>query len=178
MLWSGCSRERTCSCRTSRPVPPNGWGAMGGRAAGGCRASLGAAERLGVDARSACARYPRLIGVDISGYGSGGPRADARAYDLLVQSEARACAITGTGDQPAKPGIAVADIGTGMTAANAVLAALFARAKSGAGTAISIAMFDVVTDWMSWALHQARATGTNPPRLGVGSPVVAPYGAY
>jgi itaconate CoA-transferase len=138
----------------------------------------GAAQRMGIDAKSACARYPRLIGVDISGYGDGGPRSDARAYDLLIQSEAGSCAITGTGDLPAKPGIAVADIGTGMTAANAVLAALVGRAQSGAGTAISIAMFDVVTDWMSWALHQARFAGTNPPRLGIGSPVVAPYGAY
>src|SRR3954471_13619143 len=138
----------------------------------------GAAERLGVDAQSACARYPRLIGVDISGYGSGGARADARAYDLLVQSEAGACAITGTGDQPAKTGIPVADIGPGMTAANAVLAALFARAKSGAGTAISVGMFDVVTDWMSWALHQARATGESPVPRGMSSPMVAPYGAY
>src|SRR3954467_3516818 len=138
----------------------------------------GAAARLGLDAKSLCSRHPRLIAVDISGYGAGGPRADARAYDLLVQSEAGSCAVTGVADHPAKPGLAVADIGTGMTAANAVLAALFARASTGAGTAISLAMFDVVTDWMSYALHQARFTGVDPPRLGIGSPVVAPYGAY
>jgi crotonobetainyl-CoA:carnitine CoA-transferase CaiB-like acyl-CoA transferase len=39
-------------------------------------------------------------------------------------------------------------------------------------------MFDVVTDLMSYALHQARSTGNNPPRVGVGSPIVAPYGAH
>jgi itaconate CoA-transferase len=138
----------------------------------------GAAERLGFDAKSLCARHPKLVAVDISGYGTGGPRADARAYDLLIQSEAGSCAVTGTTDHPAKPGIAVADIGTGMTAANAVLAALFARSRSGSGTAISLAMFDVITDWMSYALHQARFTGIDPPRLGVASPIVAPYGAY
>jgi itaconate CoA-transferase len=138
----------------------------------------GAAERLGFDAKSLCARHPKLVAVDISGYGTGGPRADARAYDLLIQSEAGSCAVTGTTEHPAKPGIAVADIGTGMTAANAVLAALFARSRSGSGTAISLAMFDVITDWMSYALHQARFTGIDPPRLGVASPIVAPYGAY
>src|SRR5436190_4941626 len=138
----------------------------------------GAAERMDLDAKSLCARHPRLVALDISGYGDGGPRSDARAYDLLVQSEAGSCAVTGVAEHPAKPGIAVADIGTGMTAANAVLAALLARATSEAGAAISIAMFDVVTDWMSWALHQARFTGVDPPRLGIGSPVVAPYGAY
>jgi itaconate CoA-transferase len=138
----------------------------------------GAAERLGFDAATLSARHPRLVAVDISGYGAGGPRSDARAYDLLIQSEAGSCAVTGQGEQSAKPGIAVADVGTGMTAANAVLAALVARSRTGRGTAVSLAMFDVVTDFMSYALHQARFTGVDPPRLGVASPVVAPYGAY
>jgi itaconate CoA-transferase len=138
----------------------------------------GAAERLGVDARSAVDRHPRLVAVDISGYGVGGPREDSRAYDLLVQSEAGSCAVTGTPAHPAKPGIPIADIGTGMVAANAVLAALLGRATSGAGTAICVAMFDVVTDWMSWALHQAEATGVDPAPRGLSSPMVSPYGAF
>jgi itaconate CoA-transferase len=138
----------------------------------------GAAERLGLDAASASARHPRLVAVDISGYGNGGPRAGGRAYDLLVQAEAGSCTVTGTPEHPAKPGIPLADIGTGMVAANAVLAALLSRVNSGAGTAISVAMFDVVTDWMSWALHQARSTGANPVPRGVSSPMVSPYGAY
>src|SRR3954468_18578364 len=75
----------------------------------------GAAERLGFDAKALCARYPTLVGVDISGYGAGGPRGDGRAYDLLIQSESGSCAVTGVGEHMAKPGIAVADIGTGMT---------------------------------------------------------------
>lgn len=138
----------------------------------------GAAERLGIDAGAATKRHPRLVAVDISGYGRGGPRAAGRAYDLLVQAEAGSCAVTGTADAPAKPGIPVADIGTGMVAANAVLAALLARATTGTGAAISIGMFDVVTDWMGWALHQARFTGVDLARMGLSSPMVAPYGAY
>jgi itaconate CoA-transferase len=138
----------------------------------------GAAERLGLDARSAVARHPRLVAVDISGYGRGGPKASARAYDLLVQAEAASCTITGTPGAPAKPGIPLADIGSGLTAANAVLAALLARATSGRGAAISIGMFDVVADWMGWALHQARFTGADLVPNGVSSPTVAPYGAF
>jgi itaconate CoA-transferase len=138
----------------------------------------GAAARMGLDAASATARHPRLVAVDISGYGSGGPRATSRAYDLLVQSEGGSCAITGTKGHPAKPGIAVADIGTGMIAANAILAALLSRATTGVGAAISVGMFDVITDWMGAVLHQARATGEDLIPLGVGSPMVAPYGAY
>jgi crotonobetainyl-CoA:carnitine CoA-transferase CaiB-like acyl-CoA transferase len=140
--------------------------------------SPGAAARLGLDARSVVARHPRLVAVDISGYGSGGDRETSRAYDLLVQAEAGSCAVTGTADAPAKPGIPLADIGTGMTAANTILAALLARTQSGSGAAISVAMFDVVTDWMSWALHQARAAGKDPVPLGMSSPLVSPYGAF
>jgi len=72
----------------------------------------------------------------------------------------------------------VADIGTAMTAATAILAALYARDRTGEGAAITIAMFDVITDWMSWAYHQARATGENPQPRGMSSPVVSPYGAF
>jgi crotonobetainyl-CoA:carnitine CoA-transferase CaiB-like acyl-CoA transferase len=86
--------------------------------------------------------------------------------------------VTGTDGHPAKPGIPLADVGTGMVAANSVLAALLARERTGAGTAISVGMFDVVTDWMSWALHQARKSGVDPVPLGVSSPMVSPYGAY
>ncbi len=138
----------------------------------------GAATRLGLDARSALARHPRLVAVDISGYGEGGPRADGRAYDLLVQAEAGSCAITGGPDSPAKPGIPLADIGAGMVAAQAVLAGLLQRGRTGAGTAVHVALFDVVTDWLGWALHQARHTGEDLPRVGLSSPMVAPYGAY
>ncbi|HTR69712.1 MAG TPA: CaiB/BaiF CoA-transferase family protein [Mycobacteriales bacterium] len=138
----------------------------------------GSAERLGLDARSAVDRHPRLVAVDISGYGHGGPRATSRAYDLLVQAESGSCAVTGEPGHPAKPGIPLADIGTGMVAANAVLAALLARGRTGAGAAISVAMFDVVTDWMSWALHQARSSGTDPLPRGMSSPMVSPYGAF
>ncbi|MBV9486489.1 MAG: CoA transferase [Frankiaceae bacterium] len=138
----------------------------------------GAAERLGVDAAGATGRHPRLIAVDISGYGTGGERERSRAYDLLVQSEGGSCAITGTAGNPAKPGVPFVDVGTGMTAATAILAAVIDRGRTGRGTAITIGMFDVVTDWVSWALHQAAATGTDPVPVGMASPLVAPYGAY
>lgn len=138
----------------------------------------GAAERLGLDARAAVDRHPSLVAVDISGYGTGSSRETSRAYDLLVQAEGGSCAVTGTAGHPAKPGIPLADVGTGMVAANAIMAALLAKARTGEGAAISVYMFDVITDWMSWALHQARATGENPVPRGMSSPMVAPYGAY
>jgi crotonobetainyl-CoA:carnitine CoA-transferase CaiB-like acyl-CoA transferase len=138
----------------------------------------GAAGRLGLDAAELCARHPRLITVDISGYGQGGPYAQARAYDLLVQAEAGSCAITGTPEDPAKPGIPLADIGAGMYALSSVLAALFVRERTGTGTAISVGLFDAVTEWMGFALNQARYGGFDVRPNGLSSPMVAPYGSY
>jgi itaconate CoA-transferase len=138
----------------------------------------GAAGRLGLDPLRLRERDPRLITVDISGYGRGGPFARARAYDLLVQSEAGSCAITGTAREPAKPGIPIADIGAGMYALSSILAALFVRERTGVGTAITVGLFDAVAEWMGFALNQARYGGSDVEPNGLSSPMVAPYGAY
>ena len=71
----------------------------------------GAAERLGLGAAELRERHPRLITCSISGYGPDGPYRDAKAYDLLIQSEAGLVSVTGTQDEPAKAGIPAADIG-------------------------------------------------------------------
>ena len=74
--------------------------------------------------------------------------AGARAYDLLAQSEGGSVAVTGDAGYRAKPGIPVADIGTGMYALSSVLAALYVRERTGQGAAIDVGLFDVVTEWM------------------------------
>lgn len=138
----------------------------------------GAAARLGIDAATLSATYPSLVAVDLSGYGTGGPLDRRRAYDLLVQSEAGACAITGEPGRPAKPGPPVADVGAGLQAVVAILAALVARAGTGRGAAIEISMFDTVVDFVGFALLHAFFTGTERAPIGLSSPVVSPYGGY
>jgi itaconate CoA-transferase len=138
----------------------------------------GAATRLGIDAETLSAKYPRLVALDLSGYGTGGPLDHRRAYDLLVQSEAGACAITGEPGHPAKPGPPVADVGAGLQAVVAILSALVGRAATGRGAAIEISMFDTVVDFVGFALLHALYTGTERPPIGLSSPVVSPYGGY
>jgi itaconate CoA-transferase len=138
----------------------------------------GAAARLGMDPERLRAEHRQLITVDISGYGKNGPYSQARAYDLLIQSEAGSCAITGTPGHPAKPGIPLADIGAGLYALSSILAALFVRERTGQGTAISVGLFDVAAEWMGYALNHARYAGVDIEPNGVSSPAVAPYGAY
>jgi itaconate CoA-transferase len=138
----------------------------------------GALGRLGLAPETLAERYPRLIIVDISGYGRGGPLDHKRAYDLLVQAEAGSCAITGLPGQPAKSGIPVADIGTALYAYSSVLAALYDRERTGRGAVIPIAMLDVTAEMMGSSLNQVLHGGGEPEPVGMGSPIVAPYGAY
>ena len=138
----------------------------------------GAARRMGVAAQQVHQRFPAVIAVDFSGYGHGGPLDHRRAYDLLVQAEAGACAVTGWPGAPAKPGPPVADVGTGLAAATAILAALHGRSLTGCGTVLDMSMFNVVTDFVGFALLHSKYTGTDRPPNGMSSPVVAPYGAY
>lgn len=79
---------------------------------------------------------------------------------------------------PAKPGVPIADIGTALYAYSAVLAALYERDRSGHGTIIPIAMLDVVAEMMGFALNSVVHGGEEPEPVGMGSPMIAPYGAY
>ncbi|MEX5710555.1 CoA transferase [Parafrankia sp. FMc6] len=138
----------------------------------------GAAARRGLAAEQVVARHPRMVAVDISGYGEGGPLSHKRAYDLLVQSEGGSCSVTGEPGRPAKAGIPIIDLATGMYALSSILAALYARRETGRGSAISLSLFDVVTEWMGYSLNFTMGTGVEQQPAGVGSPAVAPYGAY
>ena len=138
----------------------------------------GALDRLGIGTRDLSRNFPRLIVVDISGYGKGGPLDHKRAYDLLIQAEGGSCSITGAPGHPAKPGIPVADVGTALYAYSAVLAALYDRERTGRGAVIPIAMLDTVAEMMGFALNQVIHAGTEPVPVGMGSPMIAPYGAY
>ncbi|MEU7280569.1 CaiB/BaiF CoA-transferase family protein [Streptomyces sp. NPDC045431] len=138
----------------------------------------GAAARLGLDAATLCAADPRLIAVDISGYGAGGPYAHKRAYDMLVQCEAGLVSVTGTPEQPVKAGIPAADISAAMYAFSGVLAALLRRATTGRGGPVEISMLESLAEWMGHPLHHGMHGGEAPARTGVAHAVIAPYDAY
>ena len=91
----------------------------------------GAADRLGLGTRDLRAKYPRLIVASLSGYGSDGPYASKKAYDLLVQSEAGLVSITGKPETPSKVGLSIADIAGGMYTYSGVLTALLQRQQTG-----------------------------------------------
>ncbi|MEU9154462.1 CaiB/BaiF CoA-transferase family protein [Streptomyces sp. NPDC048417] len=138
----------------------------------------GAAARLGLDAATLCAAHPRLVAVDISGYGASGPYAGKRAYDMLVQCEAGLVSVTGTPEQPVKAGIPAADIAAGMYAFSGVLAALVRRGTTGRGGPVEVSMLDALAEWLGHPLHHTLHGGTPPERTGLAHAVIAPYDAY
>ncbi|TFC73585.1 CoA transferase [Cryobacterium sp. TMS1-20-1] len=137
-----------------------------------------AAARLGLGAAELRERYPTLITCSISGYGSSGPYRDAKAYDLLIQSEAGLVAITGTAEAPAKTGIPTADIGAGMYALSGILTALFHRERTGEGSEVEVSLFDSVVEWMGFPLYYTEYGGTAPARAGTSHASIAPYGTF
>lgn len=140
----------------------------------------GAMARMGLGAADLRERHPRVIPVEIDGYGAGGPISHKRAYDLLVQAESGACAVTGHPDMPAKPGPPVADISTGLYAALSVIALLYSRDRgvTGETPSVAVSLFDTMTDIMGYQLTYTQHSGIDQQPLGMSSPAVAPYGAY
>jgi itaconate CoA-transferase len=140
----------------------------------------GGTARLGLTPGDLAARHPDLIAVEIDGYGPGGPLSGKRAYDLLAQAESGACAVTGHPGAPAKPGPPVADVCSGLYSALSILALLFSRERRPEthGAAVAVSLFDVMTEVMGYQLTYTRHTGIDQQPLGMGSPAVAPYGAY
>ncbi len=137
----------------------------------------GAADRLGLGTNELRATYPRLIVASLSGYGSTGPYAMKKAYDLLVQSETGLVSITGTPETPSKVGLSIADIAGGMYTYSGILTALLQRARTGQGTAIEVSLFEALGEWMGYAMYYTMG-GTAPSRTGASHATIAPYGPY
>src|SRR5580765_2865613 len=138
----------------------------------------GAAERLGTASSRLRQAHPRLIICNLSGYGSSGPYAQKKAYDLLVQSEVGLVSITGGAEAPARVGISVADIAAGMYAYSGILTALLSRTATGEGRSLDISLFDALGEWMGQPAYYAAYGGSAPPRTGSNHASIAPYGPF
>ena len=138
----------------------------------------GVAGRLGLGYDKLCEINPRLIYCSLSGYGQDGPYRDVKAYDLLIQGEGGIIATTGYPDKPARAGIAIADIASGMYAAIGILLALYQREKTGEGQLIDVSMLDSIVSWLGYFPHHYWHAGEEPARVGMRHHYVTPYGPY
>ncbi len=139
----------------------------------------GGAAKLGLGYAELSRDRPGLIYCSISGYDSSGPEAARPGYDLVIQGEAGLMAMNGEADQPPlKFGVAVVDLFTGMYAAQAILAALFERQRTGRGRHIEMALFDCGLMITAYYGLEALIRGVDPPRYGNEHPSVVPYGVF
>jgi itaconate CoA-transferase len=138
----------------------------------------GAADRLGLSASILRAAHPKMIVCNISGYGTSGPYAHKKAYDLLVQSEVGVVSITGADDMPCRVGISIADIAAGMYAYSGILTALFQRRATGVGCTMDVSLFDSLAEWMGFPMYHTAYTGRELRRSGPNHVSIAPYGPF
>ncbi len=137
----------------------------------------GAIGKLGFAIERLRRDYPKLICASISGFGETGPYATRKSYDLLVQAESGLASVTGGPEAPARVGVSVTDVASGMNAYEAVLEAIIARGRTGQGATISVSLFDAMADWMTVPLLHHEG-GQSPKRLGLSHPSIAPYGVF
>jgi crotonobetainyl-CoA:carnitine CoA-transferase CaiB-like acyl-CoA transferase len=141
-------------------------------------AAPGAVERLGLSAEQLRADHPELVVVNISGYGTAGPRRERKAYDMLVQAESGLISVTGTPETATKTGIPSADIAAGLYTAMSVLGALLRRSRTGVGATVDVSMFDATVEWLGHPMYMQMYGGRQVPRMGLSHASIAPYDAY
>ncbi|MGH6706488.1 MAG: CaiB/BaiF CoA transferase family protein, partial [Sphingomicrobium sp.] len=141
---------------------------------------VGGLSKFGLDANGLRAANPRLIYASITGFGQDGPYAARAGYDYIIQGMGGLMSLTGLpdgepGGGPMKVGVAVADLFTGLYTANAILAALYAREKTGEGATIDMALLDTQLAMLANQASNALVGGVDPKRLGAGHPNIVPY---
>jgi crotonobetainyl-CoA:carnitine CoA-transferase CaiB-like acyl-CoA transferase len=139
----------------------------------------GGAEPLGLDAAATRAANPRLVYCAVTAFGSHGPLKDLPGYDPMMQAYAGLMSLTGhPGGPPTRAGTSLVDMGTGMWAALAVLAALRERDRTGQGCEITTALFDTALAWIPYQLVGYLGSGRVPGPHGSGAGIIVPYQTF
>jgi len=138
----------------------------------------GVMARLGLDYPALSSRNPRLIYASISGYGATGPSASKGGFDLVAQGVSGIMSATGEPDRPpVKVGLPITDLGAGLFALAAILAALHWRASSGRGQHIDTSLLDAGVALSVWEATE-YFSGRVPAPLGSAHRLSAPYQAF
>jgi formyl-CoA transferase/CoA:oxalate CoA-transferase len=139
----------------------------------------GTIDRLGFGYETVAARWPRIVYCSISGFGQTGPRRDQPGYDAVIQAEAGLMSVTGEADgPPLRLGVAIADIVSGMFAAQGIAMALLARARSGRGQLVDVGMLDATAALLTYQAANYFVTGRAPERMGNRHPTIVPYETF
>lgn len=139
----------------------------------------GLLEKQGLSSLQLRAQKKSLVWCDLGAFGSGGPLSEKPGYDPLMQAFAGLMSVTGEdGRPPVRTGYSVVDQGTGMWAANAIIASLFRRERTGEGCTVEVSLYETALSWMGIAAAQYQSSGDVPGRHGSGAATIAPYRAF
>ena len=140
---------------------------------------IGGAEQLGLGYAQLKGVNPRLIYCSISGFGHTGPDRDLAGYDSLIQGRGGFMSITGERQgTPMKVGVAIVDVAAALFACNAILAALYARERSGEGQHLDISLFDSQIALLANVGSSYLCSGETPLRWGNAHASIVPYQAF
>ena len=144
---------------------------------------VGDLARRGLDYATLARANPRLVYCSITGFGQDGPYASRPGYDFIIQGLGGLMSITGERDDlpgggPQKVGVAVSDLFTGMHAAQAIVAALLHRERTGEGQYIDLALLDCQVAMLANMNTAYLAGGAVPGRLGNAHQSIVPYQVF
>jgi formyl-CoA transferase len=136
----------------------------------------GTLERWGLSYEELNRLREGMIYCTITGYGYTGPYKDRPGYDFMAQAQGGFMSVNGPVDgEPFRAGVAIADLAAGIFASNAIMAALFARERTGDGQRIDISLLDSMVALMSYVASNYLVSGENPNRFGNAHPNIVPY---
>ena len=140
---------------------------------------VGGLKKYGLDYDSLKILNPRLVYASLTGFGQTGPDARKPGYDYIIQGQSGLMSITGPEDGlPYKVGVAVVDLFAGLNLVIGIQAALLARAQTGVGQHVDVALLDSAIAMLANVGMNHLATGKVPPRLGNGHPSIVPYQVF
>ena len=139
----------------------------------------GVVKKLGLDYESMRSANPGLVYASMSGFGQTGPYAGRGGYDIIAQGMSGIMMMTGEpGGRPAKVGIAMNDIASGVTALYAILGAYISRLRSGQGQYVETSLLEAGLAWSQWEFGAFFGAGELPAAMGTRHRRAAPYQAY
>lgn len=134
-------------------------------------------SELGLDAHTIAVTFPGLITAFINAYGPHPDELDQAGYDGVIQARTGIIGVTGD-SEPARAGVSILDMGSGMWLAIGVLSALYQKSITGLGSSISTSLFETGVNWSAYHLIAHQFTGVASTRAGTGHPAFAPYGLF
>ncbi len=137
---------------------------------------VGTLERWGLSYEELQRLRAGVIYCSITGYGYTGPYRDRPGYDFMAQAQSGFMSVNGpVAGEPYRAGVAIADLSAGIFASNAIMAALFARERTGEGQRIDISLLDSMVALMSYVASNYLVSGESPQRYGNAHPNIVPY---